>query len=284
VIGWVDRLTRFERWGPCANPLIRRTLRQKTPLTLRRSLWIAFGIGLAGLAISVWQLLHATSDNISNLDWILMVFVWPFLVVTPFAFSLTAALQTRRAMVAERFELVQLTALSNETIVWALMFDALYGLRYALIGVVGLMPLLVIKTFHLLIVFDLQRQNRFSYYYVGDYTPPTTSEIVVPTLLTLGLIIGVWGLTLLGVAIGVRSAVQRRHTETAIAVAPFALLSIMIGQCMCVGAVPTLLADQSGSAWDMMLIVLIGMIPVPYVLVFHTMWTTAYHWQRRITR
>jgi hypothetical protein len=155
------------------------------------------------------------------------------------------------------------------------------GLRHALIAVVGVMPLMVIKIFHLLIVFDLQMQNKFAYYYSGDYTPPTRAEIILPTLLTLGLITGAWGMTLLGAAMGVRSALVRHRTETAVTAAPFALLATLVGQCVCVGAVSMLFpGDGLCGVIVFSLLVIAVVLIVPYALVINTVWTTADRWWR----
>ncbi|MBN1565931.1 MAG: hypothetical protein JXA10_18970 [Anaerolineae bacterium] len=279
---YIDRLTRFDRWGPRANPLIRLTLQRETRLSLRSALWLAFGIGLAGLALSTWQIMHTTTDNLADLEWILVVFGWVFVVATPFGVAFSAALNTRRAIVPERFELVQITTLCNEDVVWALIFEALHGLRYALIGLVGIMPLLVIKVFHWRMVFELQYQNRFRGYYGGqNYAAPSASEIIMPTLLALGLLLAVWGLTLLGAAVGVRSALLSRRTEMAIAVAPFSVLMTVFGQCMC-----TTLASFAFNDADLIgvvvyaLILLVLVVVAPYLLVLNVVWTTADRWDR----
>jgi hypothetical protein len=281
MITQIDTLTGFDRWGPRANPLIRQTLRRETRLSLRAALWIAFGIGLAGLAISTWQTLRATTDDLSNLDWILLLVGWPFVAFTPFAVSFAAALNTRRAIVPERFELVHLTPLPNESIVWALIFEALYGLRYALIAVVGIMPVLVIKTFHVLILFDLHMQNRFRPYYSGTYVPPAQANITTATLIALGLIVGAWGLTLLGAAVGIRSAILGRRTEIAIAAAPFAVLMTMTGQCMFVGVVSSIVPYASLPGAILYGIVLAVMVVLaPYLLVINAVWRASDRWGR----
>ena len=277
----IDQRTGFDRWGPRANPLIRQTLRRKT----RVSLWIAFGIGVVGLVISTWQILNATFDDLTSLDAIVLVVGWPFLAFTPFATSFSAVLHTRRAIVPERFELIHLTTLTNEAIVWALIFDALYALRYALIAVVGLMPVLVIKTFHMLLVFDFWFKEQSSYYTYDEITPPTTEGLVIPTLFALGLIVAAWGLTLLGAAFGVRSAMFRRRTEVAVSAAPFALLLLVSGQWLCLGVIAYIsydLAEYVLPEPAASIIILLVMMGAPYVMMITTMRATADRWQREL--
>jgi hypothetical protein len=62
LIAYVDARTGFDRWGPRANPLIARTLHRTGRLSLRGCLWLAFGCGLLGLAISSLRTLNAASD------------------------------------------------------------------------------------------------------------------------------------------------------------------------------------------------------------------------------
>ncbi len=68
LITTIDARTGFDRWGPDANPLVRRIKRQPTRVSLRAGLWLAFVIGIAGLWPGVRNVQRITSYDLSTAE------------------------------------------------------------------------------------------------------------------------------------------------------------------------------------------------------------------------
>lgn len=273
LIAYVDARTGFDRWGPHANPLIARELRRTGQLSLRECLWLAFGSGLLGLAIRTLRTLTAASD-VTLSDGLILVTIWVFEIIMPYIVAIQSAAWTYRTVRLERFELVWIMPLSNLAVVWALMFTALYRLRYALVAVIALMPYLVIEMFRLFVMW-----GAFLIHY--QYDPPSRSDIITPTLYSLVIVCGLWGMNVLAAAVGVQAAMYRRHTSIAILVAPVSVLMIMVCPAiLCVGFAPAVPPDSAPITQVMLLGVLLGVLVAPYVLTISLIHTTANMWRR----
>jgi len=166
--------------NPAANPLIAQVLRQdrraSQGLSLRACLWLAFGLGMAGLFAATGHALTTSSDTIGIGPGLILTAGWLFHVVMPLIMASAAAAFTRRTMQAGDFALLHMTPISNDTLVRAFVFTALYRMRYVLALMVALMPFLVVETFLLFITIE----TAVLYYYSTN--TPNYWEIVTPTL------------------------------------------------------------------------------------------------------
>jgi hypothetical protein len=192
----------------------------------------------------------------------------------PYIVAILSAASTRRAVQPEQFELVQITPLSNPAVVCALVFTALYRVRYALVAVIALMPFLVIEMLRLFVMWGALMVHY-------HYDSPSRGDIITPTLYALVIVCGLWGMNVLAAAVGVQAAMVRRHTSMAILVAPFSILMIMLCPAiLCTGFAPALSPDNALIRQGMLLGVLLGIVFGPYVLTYSLIHTTANVWRR----
>jgi hypothetical protein len=173
--------------------------------------------------------------------------------------------------------MVYLTPLSNRALVWAHVFTALYRMRYVYVIVVGLMPFMIVKAFHMYLSVDA---TTHAYY----YHRPSYWDAVGPTLGTLAVVLGLWGMNLLAAAVGVMRALLQRSIGLAVVAAPVMVLMITI--CPWVCCLATLLTM---SPPDLVSLLNCRFLPVtvplvlmvaPYVLMVIFMEHTDVSWQR----
>jgi hypothetical protein len=264
--------------NPGANPLIAQVLRQDRRadrgLSLRACLRLAFGLGLIGLFAATWHALTTTSNEIGLGIGLILAGGWLFHVVMPLIMASAAATFTRHTMQAGDFELLYLTPISNDTLVRAFVFTALYRGRYFLMLLVALTPFLVIETFLLFIVLE----TLIIYY---TLITPTYWEIVTPALAALMILVGLWGATLLGAAVGVQSALTRRHMASAALFAPASVFLIMTCPVLLCGmTAPALPINNPIQSLCLTGAVLLALLAGPYIIAFSIMHTTADQWRR----
>jgi hypothetical protein len=269
LIGAIDTRTRFARWGPDGNPLIVQLKRQPTRLSLRALLWLAFGLGMLGLAGATASTLYAPGSRLSGAEQTVFVAGWAAYLAAPFITAAGAAWGTRRAVRVDHYEVIWLTPLSNIALVRAHVFAALYRVRTMLGGLIALMPFLVVEVFHT----ELVLQARL-YYYAPQ--PPTYWDGVGSALLALCVAVGLWGLVFLGAAIGVRTALLGRDAGMAV-VASLALTGgSMLCPCVCSGYV----APHVLTSPELAVVLLPLLAAIPYVVAVGTMEGTAALWKR----
>ncbi len=265
--------------NPGANPLIAQVLRQdrraSRGLSLRACLWLAFGLGLAGLFVATWHTLTTTSNDVGVGPALLLTVGWLFHAVMPLIIASAAATFTRRTMQAGDFELLHMASISNDTLVRAFVFTALYRMRYALALMVAFTPFLVVETFLLFITL----RTIVTYYPITG--GPAYWEIVTPTLTALVILIGLWGTTVLGAAVGVQTALARQYTAVAALVAPASVFMIMAcPSFLCMVTAPALPARNDTLALCLSVAVLLALLAGPYIIAFSIMHTTADQWRR----
>jgi hypothetical protein len=269
LISAIDAWTGFDRWGPDTNPLMAQLKRQPSRLSLRALLWLAFGLGILGLAAATGITVYASASDLSTAERIVTVSGWAFYLAAPFITAAGAASGTRRAVRVDHYEVIWLTPLSNTTLVRAHVFAALYRARYMLGGLVALMPFLIVEVFHAQVALQAHL-----YFYAPD--PPTYWEGVVPALLALVVVMGLWGLVFLGAAIGVRMALLRRDPHMAVVAALALTGGSMLCPCLCGGLVaPDFLPSPA-----VVIVILPLLAAIPYVVAIGTLEGTANAWPR----
>lgn len=266
-----NSLTRFASWKPDSNPLIARWKSQPTRLSLQAALRLAFGLGMLSLAATTWTILHATRRNLGAGLWIVFWGGWLAALVAPVITAISAAALTRLITRPERFDLYYLTPLPNERLINALVFHALYRQRVLYVALIVLMPCMVLPIFHQIIALNVSL-------YQAD-APPYQSA-VVPTLLLLATLLGLWGMNGVAAAAGVRMALMRRHGIMAALTAPGIVLLIMVSPCMCCAALLFFPPETEEGltcffftailGWP--LIMLIGPYAIATSIIRHTAW------------
>jgi hypothetical protein len=277
LITGIDTRFGFDRWGPDANPVIRRLKRQDTRLSLRVGLWLAFGLGIAGLWIGARLALRVSTYDFGTAEVIVLIFGWLAYFVLPFATTILAAITTRRALVPARFETLHVTPMSNITLVWAFVYMVLYRLRHVGLLLIALMPFFIVENF----IFVIKFSSFFSIE-ISNADTPTYWGNVSPVLLALAFLLGLLNMSILAAVVGVRSALKQRSVVLSVFAAPSLLLLLMLSPILCCTA---LTAMPSAEVSDTLLIVLFVVIslvlmiaPVPVAASF--IHRTAEQWQR----
>ena len=258
-----------------ANPLIAQLKRQPTRLTLRRTLWLGFGLGLLSLGISTAAVLTTRAQQFGLLANLLFTTGWLITALTPFLTAVTAAALTRRTLRPERFDLVRLTPLENRTLLHALVFAALFRMRLVYLVLVIVMPVLVVEAFFALVTIDVP-----AYYYLLN--EPPYWEIVGPTLVAVAIIVDLWIMNLLGAAVGVRAGVLQSRTQAAAATAVLKVLIAMGGLYLgCLGVVSWAPGDATVLTQYLFLVLMpLVLILLPYALAAQAIRSTGRAWRR----
>jgi hypothetical protein len=222
--------------------------------------------------------LTATTDEIGS-GGLIVTFGWLFELVTPFVVAISSAVLTRRLVRSDYFDMIRITPISNRTLVTSLVFTSLYRLRYVLMALIGLMPLIIVETFHWFLVIDLTISSLI--YYGTVPTPPTWGEVVWPTLFGIVIILSLWSMTILAAALGVQAAVSRRYASAAVIVAPGSVLMLMVCPAVvCAMSSPALPAENGPVADCIIIGVLMAMVFGPLFMTINAIYTTAIDWRR----
>jgi hypothetical protein len=269
LIAAIDARTHFARWGPDANPLIVQLKRQPTRLSLRATLWLAFGLGMIGLITATGITVYASASDLSSAERIVTISGWTLYLAAPFITAVGAAAGTRRAVRVDHYEVIWLTPLPNTTLVRAHAFAALYRVRYLLAALVALMPFLVVEVFHAELVLQAHL-----YYYAPQ--PPTYWDGVGSALLALYVALGLWGLIFLGAAIGVHMALLSRDAGMAVVASLAMTGGTMLCPCVCSGYMAPHVLTSPGTA----VATLPLLAAIPYSLAAGTLEGTAALWKR----
>lgn len=280
----IDTLTGFHRWGPDANPVIQQAKRRSGRLSLRGALWFAFGIGLLGAAITSWQFLTTSSDQLNALDQMLLLLGWSLYALTPLVTSYWAVRHMRLVRRSVRFDALYLTPQPNFKLIEGFVFEALYAIRYTLAVLIGIMPALIIKSMQFVLVNDVHWQVQPTYgWSTPELTPPTVASIVIPTLYALAIALGGWGLTLLAAVSGVHLGLLRKSSELAFIAAPTAILSTLICPCVvCFCSLPALIIPDINQVCGGLLAIGLpqAIIMLPFLLAINGIILTAKLWNR----
>jgi hypothetical protein len=279
LITTIDARTGFDRWGPDANPLVRRAKRQPARISLRAGLWLAVAIGLVSAWPGVRNVQRITTYNMSDAEAITVMLGWPLYFVTPFATAFLADMITRRALAPEQFETLCVTPLSNFSIVTAFVYTALYRLRAIFLMMIAFMPLFIVENFA--VVIKISTFFAVQYHYGGSYDTPTYWGNVGAVLLEVAFLLGLLHMNVLAAAVGVHAALKRRSLALTLFAAPTTLLLIMLSplfSCVLL-SVPDL---EIGDTLLRMLAVIVALVLMlaPGPVAYRFMQRTAEQWRR----
>jgi hypothetical protein len=283
LITTIDARTGFDRWGPDANPLVRRVKRQPTRLSLGVGLWLAVVIGLVGLWPGVRNALRITTYNMSDAEAIIVMMGWPLYFVTPFATAFVTAIGTRRALAPEQFETLSATPLSNFSIVSAWAYTALYRLRAIFLALIALIPLFIVENFA--VVVKVSTFFAVEYSYGGSYDTPTYWGNVGAVLVEVAFLLGLLHMNVLAAAVGVHSALKRRSPALTLFPAPTMLLMVMLSpllSCLVLIAAPHIEVDDTLLTALAVIVALVLML-APGPVAYRFMRRTAEQWRRQDT-
>jgi hypothetical protein len=279
LITTIDARTGFDRWGPDANPLVRRAKRQPARLSLRAGLWLAVGIGLVGVWPGVRNVQRITTYNLNDAEAIIVMMGWPLYFVTPFATAFLTAMGTRRALAPEQFETLSVTPLSNFSIVAALVYTALYRLRAIFLALIAFMPLFIIMNFA--VVVKISTFFAVEYSYGGSYDTPTYWGSVGAVLFEVAFLLGLLHMNMLAAAVGVHAALKRRSLALALFAAPTTLLLFMLSplfSCVLLSVPDIEISDTLLRMLAVIIALVLMLAPGPVAYSF--MQRTAEQWRR----
>jgi hypothetical protein len=255
------------------NPVFTRLARRARPPSLRAALWLAFLLGLVQLA--VLMVLLRDLDRSSELVGNLRVSAWALLLVAPPATAVVAALVAAQDARSEGFPLLLATGISRWQIALGYLLAALFRVRVLLALVVSSLPVVVAGVFVRFLAGDFWFGGSDGFYIPADFSP--RAYVVGWTLTMTAVAVGLWGVNLLGAALGVwlglrnRSALAAPLAAAALAVflLPPLVLLTLLGP-----AIPTLYVTARSLAGGLAATVLFAMLP-PYLLAAGVLWAAA---------
>ena len=218
------------------NPVVARLTRRGKWPSARAALWLAFGLGLASLAITTWETLHMESDKLGTFSTVLLVLVLLVTILSPPITAVVATILASRDVRNEMHELLRVTTLSEATLVKGYVFAALHRMRILLMLVVGLMPALAVGMVQVGILVSVIFYSMMlpppPYSLDGTYGSPPgidSADVTGPALASIAFSIGLWGLHWLAAALGVGLALRWGGSTMVTIIAPMAMLLIAIG-------------------------------------------------------
>jgi hypothetical protein len=211
---------------PDTNPHVARLTRGARPPSLRVTLWLAFGLGLVILAISLWAV-PRVPQTLALLN-VLRGLGWGLHLATPVVVAAVAGLITGRDASSEAYRLVRQTPLSERDIALGYVFAALFRLRLLLALVVATMPAIVVGAFGGVFTrFALTRGSGGGLVCMGGPCSTGISALTYTLGWSLCLVataVGLWGANLLGAAAGVAAGLRLRKPLLAAVLSPLALM------------------------------------------------------------
>jgi len=263
------------------NPVVARlTQRGKWP-SARAALWLAFGLGLASLAITTWETLRMESIQLGLSSTILLALAWLVTILSPPITSIVAAILVSRDASSEMYKLLRLTTLSEAVLVKGYVFAALHRVRALLALVVGLMPalavgmvqvsILVAVTFYsIMLGYSAYFQDEM--YRISSGIDP--AYVTVPALACMAVAIGLWVLNWPAAALGVGLALRWRGRVIVTIIAP--MVTLLVTTLLIAISLPVLMLlpsdDMFRSYWGqpyygaMMLAISLFALLAPYAL------------------
>jgi hypothetical protein len=261
------------------NPIYERLTRNARWPSLRLCLWLAGGLGVVSLVISLLDLLSVLNPEVGGSLYspFVMFLAWLLAIICPVIVSLIAVGQTSRDVQSEGYRLVSLTLVNRTQIMRGYVLAALHRVRVLLAMVVGLSPVmiggpLVATLFVLSMQLFTGHESLFlpetADFWGGASYPPNTLDVVGLLVEIAAPVIGMLLVNLLAAVVGVALALWwRRATAAASAVAS---LSGLAGSLAGVIAVLTMIGPSLGglgfsqlpNPWlELVLVSLLCMVP-----------------------
>lgn len=277
-INRIDMLANGRAWGLHAYPLLVREERRHRRRTLRWSLRLGLSVGAVGLVLSTLLIRFAPPPEVGLWGGIALMLAWLVMFIAPLQISSTTARLMRTTLRAEHYDLIYITPLSNRALVRSHFLAGLHRGRAALFWQFALMPLLTVFAFYL-IVLDYAPSYYGTVYYTSSTAlipAPGYWQVVGPTLVVGAMLVGLWGMSLLGAALSVRESLLRRQSWLApltSSIVAFVVFFLPCGVFTRIALVPT---------WSDPARVLVGvlMATVPYWLTLGVLEMTARNWRR----
>jgi hypothetical protein len=209
-----------------ANLLAARLTKPARRVSRRGAFWLAFGIGIASLALSTWLTFKTNSDGLL----IVLLVVLGGMLLSPVVVAAVTAILSARNVRSEGFQLVRLTNVSDGNIVWAHILASLLRFRILLAVLVGLMPVIVVGILDMQLYVTAIFVNLIYSCYQQPCPPatstlPSTGDWLKSGLAIIVGVIGLWGLNVLAAALGTFAALRWQRASAA---ATMALGSILV--------------------------------------------------------
>jgi hypothetical protein len=207
-----------------SNPLFVRLTKGARWPSLRVCVWLAMGLGLAGLALSafdLWRILHTDLEDAINGFYLSRLLAWPvgwaLGMVSPVIVAAVAAIQTSRERRDEQHELLRLTPLADAQFVQGYAFGALYRVRLWLALIVGLAPAMIggIIVNGLTVVVQTP---------LLDPRDNLLGNVIVPSIPIAAIIVGLVSANALAAALAVALALRMKNAMSATILASTAAL------------------------------------------------------------
>jgi len=263
------------------NPLVERLTRRGRWPSVRAALWLAFGLGLAGLAVTTLATLRMESDQLDLSSTILLALAWLVTILSPPITSIVAIILVSRDASSEMYELLHLTTLSEAVLVKGYVFATLHRVRVLLALLVGLMPALAVGMVQVSIlvavIFYSMMLNYSAYlqdelYRISSGIDP--AYVTGPALACMAIAIGLWGLNWPAAALGVGLALRWRGRVIVTIIAPMVTLLVTLLIAISLSVLVMLLTsdDMSRSYWGqpyygaIMLAISLFALLAPYAL------------------
>ncbi len=206
---------------PSSNPLLSRLIGKPVLFSVRAACWVAFVLGLIGLAFTSFVLLNAR-EAVGPLTFLPFAFT-AFLALVPSIVALIAATLTARDTHTESYELLKTTDISDMAIVQSYVFAALYKLRFLLALTAGAIPAIAVSTFDLIVRDRALLCSAGASSDTDCQPPPGTMGIA-----WLMIVIGLWGLNGVAASVGVNWALKWQNEVAAIATASVAMFILSL--------------------------------------------------------
>ncbi len=133
LMTWLARLQ--------SNPLIVRSIRQPSQLSMRRGLRYALRLALV---ISFLCILQAFTGREVGLTAFMLLLVAIIMITTPPFVAYAAGTVTIQELLSEQYELVHVTALSNARLIEGHVFRALHRCRFLLLLIATVSPFFIL--------------------------------------------------------------------------------------------------------------------------------------------